>query len=279
MSVASPATHAERRGFSEEAAADSGGIEVNEVSVRFGNGSMSVLALDRCSLRIAQGERIALLGPSGCGKSTLLRVVADLLSATSGTVSVLGRSAAEARRQRAYMLVAQSSTLLPWRTLEANVELSAEIAGVPKRDRKRRAQEVIELVGLQGFEKRYPQQLSGGMRQRGSIARALSMSPELLLLDEPFGALDEITRERLNFELMAVLALTNATMMLVTHSIAEAIILSETVHVMSPRPGRIIESVAIPFAYPRTPEVRNTPEFHEIERRLRDDLAVGMAAH
>lgn len=254
------------------------GILLEDVSVRFGSGAESVLALDRCSLGVARGEKVSLLGPSGCGKSTLLRIVADLLPQTSGSVSVHGRAPADVRRNRAYMLVAQSSTLLSWRTLKGNVELAAEIAGVPKADRRRRAQEVIDLVGLQGFESRYPQQLSGGMRQRGSIARALSMSPELLLLDEPFGALDEITRERLNFELMSVLAATNATMILVTHSIAEAIILSETVHVMSPRPGRIIESVAVPFPFPRTPEVRNTPQFHAIEQRLRDDLALGMAA-
>jgi NitT/TauT family transport system ATP-binding protein len=252
------------------------GIDIDDVSVCFGQGPSAVQALQGCSMRIRRGERVSLLGPSGCGKSTLLRVVADLLEPTSGQVSVHGETAAEMRHRRAYMLVAQTSTLLPWRTLQSNVELAAEIAGVPRSERKQRAQQVIEQVGLLGFENKYPQQLSGGMRQRGSIARALSMSPELLLLDEPFGALDEITRERLNFQLMAVLAATSATMLLVTHSIAEAILLAETVHVMSPRPGRIIESVDIPFPFPRTPDVRNVSAFHDIERRLREDLAIGM---
>lgn len=259
--------------------AKASGIDIRGVSVRFGDGPESVLALDNCSVTINRGERVALLGPSGCGKSTLLRVIADLLPPTTGELSVHGRTPAEVRRDRAYMLVAQSSTLLPWRTLQANVELAGEIAGIPKRARKERAQQVIDLVGLQGFESRYPQQLSGGMRQRGAIARALSMSPDLLLLDEPFGALDEITRERLNFELMGIIAASQATMILVTHSIAEAIILSETVHVMSPRPGRMIESVTVPFPFPRDPTVRDAPEFHEIERRLREDLAAGVARH
>jgi NitT/TauT family transport system ATP-binding protein len=254
------------------------GIDLAGVSVKFGQGASAVVALDGCNLHIRRGERVALLGPSGCGKSTLLRVVADLLEPSSGRVSVHGRTAAEVRRDRSYMLVAQSSTLLQWRTLQRNVELAAEIAGVPRNQRKQRAKQVIDLVGLQGFESYYPQQLSGGMRQRGSIARALSMSPDLLLLDEPFGALDEITRERLNFELMDVIAATQASMILVTHSIAEAIIMSETVHLMSPRPGRIIGTVHVPFAFPRHPSIRNTAEFHAIEGRLRDDLAVGMAS-
>lgn len=258
------------------AASVAAGIDIVDVNVRFGSGSAAVQALQACTLHIRRGERVSLLGPSGCGKSTLLRVVADLLAPSSGRVCVHGGTAAEMRRRRAYMLVAQTSTLLPWRTLKSNVELAAEIASVPHPERVRRAQQVIEQVGLQGFESKYPHELSGGMRQRGSIARALSMSPELLLLDEPFGALDEITRERLNFELLAVLAATSATMLLVTHSIAEAILLAETVHVMSPRPGRIIRSVDIPFPFPRTPEVRNTTAFHDIERRLREDLAIGM---
>jgi NitT/TauT family transport system ATP-binding protein len=240
--------------------------------MRFGSGDGAVTALDRCSVSIEPEQRVAIIGPSGCGKSTLLRIFANILEPTTGKVLVGGTSPSEARRSRAYSFVFQNSVMLPWRTLRENVELAMEVTRVSRAERAARATELIELVGLSGFEDRYPNQLSGGMRQRGAIARALTMSPKFLFMDEPFGALDEINRERLNFELLRILSATSATLLLVTHSISEAVILSDRVLVMTPRPGRISEVIDTHLPRERTPDIRDWPEFRRAETVLRRAL-------
>ena len=199
------------------------GIVVDNVDMVFGKGSDATVALRDCSFAVAAGERATLIGPSGCGKSTLLRILANIVEPSSGQVLVGGVPPSATRRAHSYSFVFQHSVMLPWRTLEENVELAMEVLHIARRERRERARELINLVGLDGFEERYPNQLSGGMRQRGAIARALSVSPDFLFMDEPFGALDELTRERLNFELLRILAATRATLLLVTHSISEAV--------------------------------------------------------
>ncbi len=248
------------------------GLYCDSVGMQFGHKESMVVALDNCSIAIEQGERGSIIGPSGCGKSTLLRIFANILEPTSGAVSVGGKTARDARLVRDYSFVFQHSIMLPWRTLHQNVEMAMEVAHVGKRERRERAQDLINLVGLSGFEDRYPNQLSGGMRQRGAIARALTMSPKFLLMDEPFGALDEINRERLNFELLRILAATSATLLLVTHSIPEAVILSDRVYVMSPRPGHITQVVDVDLPRERTPAIRDNPRFQECESILRHAL-------
>ena len=241
--------------------------------MEFGKGESLVTALDECSLAVEPGERASIIGPSGCGKSTLLRIFANILDPTSGVVTMGGNTTRASRRAREYSFVFQNSVMLPWRTLQENVEMAMEIAHVgSRRERHEKARELIDLVGLTGFEDRYPNQLSGGMRQRGAIARALTMSPKFLLMDEPFGALDEINRERLNFELLRILAATSATLLLVTHSIPEAVILSDRVYVMTPRPGRITQEIDVDLPRERTPAIRDHPRFVECESILRHAL-------
>jgi NitT/TauT family transport system ATP-binding protein len=249
------------------------GIVVDDVTMTYRRRGITTTAVDRCSLTIPRGSWGSLLGPSGCGKSTLLRILADIVQPTSGRVTLGEESPAEARAARTFAMVSQQSVMLPWRRLADNVELGLEVAGVSRAERRARAREAIELVGLSGFEKAYPHELSGGMRQRGAIARALTLRPRFLLMDEPFGALDELTRERLNFELIQILEDTGATMLLVTHSVAEAVILSDTVAVMSARPGRIVQVMDLPFGHGRDRSLRDDPRFVAAERDLRHSLS------
>jgi NitT/TauT family transport system ATP-binding protein len=253
--------------------APSPGISVSNLAVTYRRGGQVTAALAGCSLEVPEGGWASLIGASGCGKSTLLRVLADLVQPSSGTARLGGRTPAEARAARSFALVSQKSVLLPWRKLRANVELALEVARADRATRRARAQEAIDLVGLRGFEQAYPRELSGGMQQRAAIARALTLRPRFLLMDEPFGALDELTRERLNFELLRILRETSATLLLVTHSISEAVILSDTVAVMSPRPGRITHKVPIGFGHDRTAAIRDDPRFTACEAALRHALS------
>lgn len=249
------------------------GLEASNISVVYKRDKQQVQALQDCTLNIPRGSWATLIGASGCGKSTLLRVFADIVQPTSGQASLHGVSPAEARANRLYALVQQGSTMLPWRSVLDNVALGLEIGGVAKVERHERAAAAIELVGLKGFEKSLPGELSGGMRQRAAIARALTLRPQFLLMDEPFGALDEITRDRLQFELLRILEETKATLLLVTHSISEAVILSDRVVVMTPRPGKIKEIIDVDFGRGRNPEIRFDPRFIRYEQQLR--LALG----
>ena len=249
------------------------GLQASNVGVVYQRDRHQVQALHDCSLDIPRGSWATLIGASGCGKSTLLRVFADIVQPTSGGASLHGVSPAEARANRLYALVQQGSTMLPWRSVLDNVALGLEIGGTAKVERHERAAAALDLVGLKGFEKSLPGELSGGMRQRAAIARALTLRPQFLLMDEPFGALDEITRDRLQFELLRILEETKATLLLVTHSISEAVILSDRVVVMTPRPGRIKEVIDIDFGRGRTPELRFDPRFVRHEQRLR--IALG----
>ena len=254
-------------------------VEVRDVSVVYPSREQAVSALDHVSLDIREGEFVSLIGPSGCGKTTLLRVIADLEPVSSGTVSVNGLSAHDARLARAYGYVFQAPALFPWRTVLANVCLPLEIHGVGREEARRTARDHLERVGLTGFESKYPWQLSGGMQQRVSIARALGFEPKLLMMDEPFGALDEITRDRLNEQLLqlwrADAAKQRRTVVFVTHSIPEAVFLSSRIVVMSPRPGRIVDVIDSGLPADRGLDIRDTPEFAEIAHRVRMSLQVG----
>lgn len=220
------------------------------------------IALHDVAVDVAQGTFVSLVGPSGCGKSTLLRLVAGLLQPTTGTISVSGCSPAEARRvHHNVSFVFQDATLLPWRTVAANVRLPFELDHTPRPIATRRVEEALTLVGLQEFARAYPHQLSGGMRMRVSLARALASHPDLLLLDEPFAALDEITRQRLNEELLRLWERDRWTALFVTHNVYEAVFLSTRVLVMSRRPGRIVADLVVPFDHPRSPQLRATPAF------------------
>lgn len=219
-------------------------VEVAAVSRIFsGKGANQTIALDNVELSIAAGEFVSLIGPSGCGKSTLLRLIADLDKPSAGEIKVFGKPAARARLDQDYGIAFQSAGLLPWRTVAANIELPLQLHKVPKTTRRKRSAELLELIGLTEFAEHFPDQLSGGMQQRVAIARSLAESPKLLLMDEPFGALDEMTRERMQLELVRIAAETGAAVVFVTHSIPEAVFLSDRVVVMSPRPGRIVQIV------------------------------------
>jgi NitT/TauT family transport system ATP-binding protein len=250
-------------------------VEVAGLNLVFQTADAPVTALADVNLTVNRGDFISLIGPSGCGKTTLLRVIADLERATGGTIKVNGVSPEEARLKRAYGYVFQASALYPWRTVIRNVTLPLEIMGLAKAERLARARRVIELVDLSGFERKFPWQLSGGMQQRVSIARALSFDPELLLMDEPFGALDEIIRDRLNEQLHQLWERTGKTVIFVTHSIPEAVFLSTRIVVMSPRPGRIVDIVESRLPRERSFEIRETSEFAEIAHRLRVGLRGG----
>ena len=238
-------------------------------------GGGQTVALQGIDLDIARGEFISLIGPSGCGKSTLLRIVGDLIQPSSGTVEVNGKSAAQARRDRDYGMVFQAPVLFDWRTVEGNVRLPLEIEKVPAAEQQRKIEAMLELVELTGFHKHYPHQLSGGMQQRVAIARALAFDPKLLLMDEPFGALDEIVRDKLNQQLLELWDRTKKTVVFVTHSIPEAVFLSTRIVVMSPRPGRIIDVIETNFPRNRTLDIRETPEFLKVAHRVREGLKAG----
>ena len=250
-------------------------IDINDLSLTFETGDGDVHALSNIDLKVKPGEFVSLIGPSGCGKTTLLRTIADLEQPSAGTISVNGMSPHEARMKRAYGYVFQAAALYPWRTIAANVSLPLEIMGLDAATRERRVAENLELVDLQGFEKKFPWQLSGGMQQRASIARALAVEPDLLLMDEPFGALDEIVRDHLNEQLLKLWAKTAKTIIFVTHSIPEAVYLSRKIVVMSPRPGRIHDIVDSTLPKDRTLDIRETTEFHEIAHRVREGLRQG----
>jgi len=250
-------------------------VSIAGVSKQFKGGTTALQEID---LDIHPGEFVSLIGPSGCGKSTLLRVIGDLISPSDGKVVVNGKSAHQARLDRDYGIVFQDAVLYDWRTIAKNIALPLELGGWDKRPRRERVDEMLQLVELDGFSDHYPWQLSGGMQQRVSIARALSFSPALLLMDEPFGALDEMTRERLNAELLRIWADTKSTIVFVTHSIAEAVFLSTRVVVMSPRPGRISSVVGIDLPQPRTAVTREEPRFFELVTAVREALHVGSEA-
>ena len=250
-------------------------VSARAISKTFGKGG--VTALQDIDLEVGQGEFISLIGPSGCGKSTLLRVIGDLVEPSSGEILVNGKSAHRARLDRDYGIVFQAAVLYDWRTVAKNIALPLELMGYDRATRAGRVRELLHLMELDGFEKHYPWQLSGGMQQRVSIARALSFSPALLLMDEPFGALDEMTRERLNVELLRIWAELGSTVIFVTHSISEAVYLSTRVVVISPRPGRITSVVPIDLPQPRTFETREDPRFFELVTQVREALHAGGA--
>jgi len=250
-------------------------IDVRNVSLTFETADGKVDALSNVSLQVADGEFVSFIGPSGCGKTTMLRVIADLQQPTAGTLLVNGMSAEQARLARRYGYVFQAPALFPWRTIEKNLKLPLEVMGFSDSEQRQRAARYLALVNLTGFERKFPWQLSGGMQQRVSIARALSFDPALLLMDEPFGALDEIVRDHLNEQLLQLWDKTGKTVLFVTHSIPEAVFLSSKIVVMSPRPGRIIDIIDCDFPRDRTLEIRETPEFLKIAQRVRVGLRAG----
>jgi NitT/TauT family transport system ATP-binding protein len=250
-------------------------IDIAGLSLTFETSDGPVEALSSIDLAIERGEFVSLIGPSGCGKTTLLRVIADLETATGGKILVNGLSPQEARLERAYGYVFQAPALYPWRSIARNVALPLEIMGYARAEREERVARNLDLVNLSGFGKRFPWQLSGGMQQRASIARALAFDPDLLLMDEPFGALDEIVRDKLNEQLLRLWDKTRKTVVFVTHSIPEAVFLSTRIVVMSPRPGRIHDVIDCGLPRDRTLEIRETKEFIEIANRVRHGLREG----
>ena len=248
-------------------------VSLRDVTKTFAKGR--VTALETIDLDVGEGEFVSLIGPSGCGKSTLLRIIGDLIEPTSGQLVVNGKPPRRARLDRDYGIVFQDPVLYEWRTVTKNVALPLEMLGWDRKRRTERVRELLELVELTGFESHHPWQLSGGMQQRVSIARALSFSPAILLMDEPFGALDEMTRERLNLELLRIWEASGATVVFVTHSIPEAVFLSTRVVVMSARPGRISGIVDNDLPYPRTARTREQPRFFELVTDVRERLAAG----
>ena len=250
-------------------------ISASDLNLVFQTNDGSVQALKDVTLSVDKGDFVSFIGPSGCGKTTFLRCVAALEQPTGGALSVNGMSADEARRNRAYGYVFQAAGLYPWGTISKNIKLPLEIMGYSKSDQDARVKKVLQLVDLEGFGEKYPWQLSGGMQQRASIARALAFDADLLLMDEPFGALDEIVRDHLNEQLLALWKRTEKTICFVTHSIPEAVYLSTKIVVMSPRPGRITDVIDSPLPAERPLEIRDTPEFLEIAHRVREGLRAG----
>jgi NitT/TauT family transport system ATP-binding protein len=247
-------------------------VDVQGVEKVFDTDRGRLTALHGIDLSIQEGEFISLIGPSGCGKSTLLRLIGDLTSPTTGTILVNGKAARVARLGREYGMVFQAPVLMDWRTVRGNVELPLEVMGYDRADRERRARAMLELVELADFDRVHPWQLSGGMQQRVAIARALAFDPKLLLMDEPFGALDEMTRERMNLELMNIWRRTGITIIFVTHSIPEAVFLSSRVVVMSARPGRITRIVDVDLPHPRTVDTRELERYFELVTSVREAL-------
>ena len=250
-------------------------IEAKGVNLVFETNDGPVQALKDVNLTVGKGEFVSFIGPSGCGKTTLLRAIAALETPTGGTLTVNGMSPDAARKARAYGYVFQAAGLYPWRTIAGNVKLPLEIMGFSKAEQDERVRKVLALVELDGFGAKFPWQLSGGMQQRASIARALAFDADILLMDEPFGALDEIVRDRLNEELLKLWAATEKTIGFVTHSIPEAVYLSTKIVVMSPRPGRITDIIESTLPRERPLDIRDTPEFLAISHRVRDGLRAG----
>ncbi len=250
-------------------------ISAKDLSLTFQTNDGPVHALKDVSLDIEKGDFVSFIGPSGCGKTTFLRVMADLEQPTAGSITMNGVSPEEARRARAYGYVFQAAGLYPWRTIGGNIRLPLEIMGYDKADQTERVKRVLELVELNGFEKKFPWQLSGGMQQRASIARALAFDADVLLMDEPFGALDEIVRDHLNEQLLQLWERTEKTIAFVTHSIPEAVYLSTKIVVMSPRPGRIADVIESSLPKERPLEIRDSPEFIEVAHRVREGLRAG----
>jgi len=253
-------------------------ISINNISKKFrGSDGEQIHAIDNINFDIVEGEFISLIGPSGCGKSTLLRMIADLIEPSEGAISINGKSPRQARLDRDYGFVFQSPTLYDWRTVLQNVELPLEIMKYPQTKRRQRAEEMLHLVELGAFVNKYPWQLSGGMQQRVSIARALAFEPTILLMDEPFGALDEMTRERMNNELLRIwTAIPHMTVVFVTHSIAEAVYLSDRVVVLSARPGRLATIIDVDLPRPRGPETRDLDGFFHLTSQVRHALRGGV---
>jgi NitT/TauT family transport system ATP-binding protein len=250
-------------------------VSAANLGLTFKTNDGDVVALSDVNLTIERGEFVSFIGPSGCGKTTFLRTIADLEQPTSGSLTINGQSPEQARRDRAYGYVFQAPALYPWRTIEKNVALPLEIMGYASAEQAERIRRTMELVNLSGFEKKYPWQLSGGMQQRASIARALAFDADLLLMDEPFGALDEIVRDHLNSELLKLWAATQKTICFVTHSIPEAVYLSTKIVVMSPRPGRVTDIIDSDLPRERPLDIRESPEFLAIAARVREGLRAG----
>ncbi len=250
-------------------------IKAEKLSLTFETNDGPVHALKDVDLTVNKGDFVSFIGPSGCGKTTFLRVMADLEQPTGGSICVNGMTPQEARMKRAYGYVFQAAGLYPWRTIGGNIRLPLEIMGYSKADQAERVKEVLELVHLDGFEKKFPWQLSGGMQQRASIARALGFHADLLFMDEPFGALDEIVRDHLNEQLLELWSATNKTICFVTHSIPEAVYLSTKIVVMSPRPGRVTDVIESTLPKDRPLDIRETKEFLDIAHRVREGLRAG----
>ena len=261
--------------LNEKTPSESSVIDIHKLSLTFKTSDGDVHALSDIDLSVNQGDFVSFIGPSGCGKTTLLRVIADLEQPTAGDISVNGMTPEQARLARAYGYVFQAAALYPWRTIAKNIALPLEIMGLNAKDIQERIKRNLELVDLVGFDKKYPWQLSGGMQQRASIARALAVEPDLLLMDEPFGALDEIVRDHLNEQLLQLWAQTSKTVVFVTHSIPEAVFLSNRIVVMSPRPGRIYDIIESDLPRERDLSIRETPEFLRLANRVRDGLRAG----
>ena len=266
--------------FSATEASGLDAIELVGVDKRYGDDEDSVVALSRTDVGVGRGEFLVLIGPSGCGKTTMLRLMAGLITPSSGNIRVAGRDlwAGERRDNEAVKnlgVVFQDANLFPWLTVEKNIALPLELRGIPFNERRQRVAELTKLVGIAGFEGKWPKQLSGGMRQRAAIARALSYQPEILLMDEPFGALDAMTRDQMNVELQDIWMKTGCTIVLVTHSIPEAVFLADRILVLSPRPGRVETAITAPFPRPRALAMQALPEFQAIVSDLRERLEGG----